>query len=287
MSKVIAIFGAGTGLGASVARRFAREGFSVALVARRKDRLDALVEQLTADGIEVAGFSADLSQPTGVPAVVAAIRDRFGRIDVVEYGPISTEQTFVPAAQLDAATLQKDSPLLLLTPVEVVRAVLPEWTERGDGAFLMTTGATAGHPMPHLSGVGPLMAAARNWLYSLNGELAPSGIYAGTLSIAAFIARSEMGEKHARRRAAGHHLPPRMGEGPQRRVDAQPGRLTTGQAGLRPTPRLRLHVAQRGRARHAGRGLGRTQRGGPAAHLCQVRRRTRRGRETTYRSGAG
>lgn len=46
MSKVIAIFGAGVGLGASTARRFAREGFSVALVARRKDRLDALVEQL-------------------------------------------------------------------------------------------------------------------------------------------------------------------------------------------------------------------------------------------------
>jgi NAD(P)-dependent dehydrogenase (short-subunit alcohol dehydrogenase family) len=43
MSKVIAIFGAGTGLGASVARRFAREGFRVALVARGKERLDALV----------------------------------------------------------------------------------------------------------------------------------------------------------------------------------------------------------------------------------------------------
>ncbi|MEU1299621.1 SDR family NAD(P)-dependent oxidoreductase [Streptomyces shenzhenensis] len=194
MSKVIAVFGAGKGLGASVARRFAREGFGVALVARRKDRLDALVEELKAEGIDVAGFTADLSEPDDVPAVIGAVRDRFGRIDVVEYGPISAEQAFVPAAKLDAGTLRKDSPLLLLTPVEVARAVLPEWIERGDGAFLMTTGASAGYPRPFLSGVGPLMAAARNWLFSLNGEVAEAGIYAGTLSIAAFIARSEMGE---------------------------------------------------------------------------------------------
>ena len=50
MSKVIAILGAGTGLGISLARRFGRENFRVALVARRKDRLDALVSELTGEG---------------------------------------------------------------------------------------------------------------------------------------------------------------------------------------------------------------------------------------------
>ena len=91
--------------------------------------------------------------------------------------------------------MKKDIPLLLLTPVATVQAVLPEWTERGDGAFLMTTGHTAVAPRPHLSGVGPVMAAARNYVYSLHGELADSGIYAGTLSISAMIERSEIAEK--------------------------------------------------------------------------------------------
>lgn len=190
MSKVMAIFGAGPGLGASVARRFAAEGFRVALVARRKDRLDALVDQLGAEGVEAAGFTADLSAPKEIPALIEAIRERFGRIDVVEYGPVPGVR-FAPAAELDPDTLAQGIPLLLLTPLAVVQAALPEWRERGEGAFLLTTGATAVHPMPHASGAGPLMAAARNWLYSLNGELTESGVYAGTLSIAAFIGGSE------------------------------------------------------------------------------------------------
>jgi NADP-dependent 3-hydroxy acid dehydrogenase YdfG len=190
MTKVIAIFGAGPGLGTAVARRFAAEGFRVALVARHKDRLDALVDQLTAEAIKAAGFAADLNSPEEAPTVIEAIRERFGRIDVIEYGPVP-DSGFTPAAQLHPATLAAGVPLLMLTPLAVVQAVLTEWTERGDGAFLMTTGAGAVHPMPFASGVVPLMAGARNWLYSLNGELADSGIYAGTLSIAAFINGSE------------------------------------------------------------------------------------------------
>ncbi|MFI6119021.1 SDR family NAD(P)-dependent oxidoreductase [Streptomyces sp. NPDC051064] len=194
MSKVIAVFGAGTGLGVSVARRFGREGFRVALVARRKERLDALVAQLADEGIDAAAFVADLSDPAQVPALVEAIRDRFGRIDVVEYGPLGGDQTFTPAVDLDAATLERLSRLFLLTPVEVFHAVLPEMRERGDGAVLMTTGYSAVQPMPHLSGLGPVMSGARNYLYSLNAELAGTGVYAGTLTIAAVITGSEGAE---------------------------------------------------------------------------------------------
>lgn len=203
MSKVIAVLGAGTGLGASVARRFGREGFRVALVARRRERLDALAESLAADGVEAAGFTADLSRPADVPALVAGVRECFGRIDVVEYGPFSTDQSLIPAARVDAAFLEKGLGMYLLTPVEVIRAVLPEWTGRGDGAFLLTTGVTAVHPVPGLSGLAPLGAAARNHLHALHGELAGTGVYAGTLSVGATIARSEMGALVAATRTGG------------------------------------------------------------------------------------
>ena len=197
MSKVIAVLGAGTGLGISVARRFGREGFAVALVARRKDRLDTLVSQLADEGIEAAAFPADLAEPAQVPALVDAVRARFGRIDVVEYGPVGSTETFIPATELDAATLERLARLFLLTPVEVFHTTLPEMTARGDGAVLMTTGYSAVQPVPYLSGPGVVMSAARNYVYALNGELAESGVYAGTFAVAASIDRSEMSESAA------------------------------------------------------------------------------------------
>lgn len=201
MSKVIAVFGAGTGLGAAVARRFGTEGYTVALIARRLERLAALTEDLTAQGVQAVPFAADLSDHHAVPALIDSITERLGHIDVVEYGPISGDQAFIPAKDLDAQTLQDLTPLLLLTPVEVVRAVLPAMLERGQGTILLTQGSFAVQPLPFLSGPGPVMAAARNYVHSLNGELAGTGVYAGTLAISASIEGSEMAT------LAAHHNP--------------------------------------------------------------------------------
>ncbi|MEV4516997.1 SDR family NAD(P)-dependent oxidoreductase [Dactylosporangium sp. NPDC049525] len=186
MSRTIAVFGAGTGLGTAVARRFGREGYRVALVARNRPRLDALADALTGEGIEAAGFAADLADPAGVPVLVTRITARFGRIDVVEYAPITTEG-FTPATALDAATMRRHTDLFLLTPIEIVRAVLPQLLDRGDGGILIGQGSTAVHPRPHLSGAGPAMAATRNYIHSLHGELADRGVYAGVLHVGAMI----------------------------------------------------------------------------------------------------
>lgn len=187
--KTIVVFGAGTGLGTAVARRFGREGYRVGLVARRKDALDIVARDLAAEGIESAVFTADLSKTNEVPALIAAIRARFERIDVIEYAPISGV-TFLPAAELDAATLQRFVNLYLLTPVEIIRAVLPEMLTRGDGGILIGHGFSAIDPKPFMSGLGPVMAAARNYIYSLHGEVAAKGVYVGTLAITALITGS-------------------------------------------------------------------------------------------------
>ncbi|MCM4082278.1 SDR family NAD(P)-dependent oxidoreductase [Paractinoplanes hotanensis] len=186
MSKTVVVFGAGTGLGSAVARRFGREGYRVALVARNRERLDRLAAVLSAEGIEAEGFPADLTRTADVPELIARIRDRFGRIDVIEYAPITTEG-FTPAAELDAAGMRRHLDLFLLTPIEIVRAVLPELLERGDGAILLGQGVSATHPMPGLSGLGPAMAAARNYLQSLHSEVEDRGVYVGAVHVAAMV----------------------------------------------------------------------------------------------------
>ncbi|MCX4680300.1 SDR family NAD(P)-dependent oxidoreductase [Streptomyces sp. NBC_01433] len=191
MSPVIAIFGAGTGLGASLAHRFGREGFRVALVARRPGRLEELTRSLASKGIEAAAFPADLADPAGIPALVARIQDHFGRIDVVEYSPVTMMAMPQPATELTADRLGELLNLFTLTPVEITRAVLPAMTARGDGAILVTHGLTAARPVPGMGGLGSAMAATRNYLYALHGEVAPLGVYVGTLTIGSVIAGSE------------------------------------------------------------------------------------------------
>jgi short-subunit dehydrogenase len=186
MSRTVVVFGAGTGLGAAVARRFGREGYRVALVARDLGRLESLVATLAGEGVEASAFAFDLRRTAAVPALIAAIHDRFGAIDVIEYAPVTTD-LFTRATELTVAKEQEYLDLFLLTPIEIVRAVLPAMLERGEGGILLGQGVSAIRPMPGLSGFGPAMAAARNYFLSLNGEIADRGVYAGVLHVAAMI----------------------------------------------------------------------------------------------------
>ena len=78
MSKTIVIFGAGTGLGISTARRLGREGYPVALIGRRAPALGTLVDQLREEGISAAAFPAALAHTASVPELISSISTPFG-----------------------------------------------------------------------------------------------------------------------------------------------------------------------------------------------------------------
>lgn len=79
--KVVVITGASSGLGAETARHLVAGGAKVALGARRKDRLDALVEELAADN--ASAFTVDVTDREQVAAFVKDAADRWGAIDVM------------------------------------------------------------------------------------------------------------------------------------------------------------------------------------------------------------
>jgi NADP-dependent 3-hydroxy acid dehydrogenase YdfG len=193
MSSTIAVFGAGPGLGRSIARRFGQEGFQVALVARTATRLNAMVEELSAEGIEAAAFPADLTNREALPATVAAITKRFGHIDVLAYSPSGLDwldhQTDVRTANVDSFEFPLD--LLLRAPVTLVQEVLPGMLERNQGTLLFGLAVTASRPYPQLGNVSTAAAAARAYAQNLNVSLADTGIYAGLLQVAGMITNSE------------------------------------------------------------------------------------------------
>ncbi len=78
MSKSIAVFGAGPGLGQAVAYRYAREDYAVVLVARRQEPLDRFANELASAGATAYVITADLSRTDGVPQLAQQIRAEVG-----------------------------------------------------------------------------------------------------------------------------------------------------------------------------------------------------------------
>jgi NADP-dependent 3-hydroxy acid dehydrogenase YdfG len=81
--KVVVITGASSGLGESTARLLAANGAIVVLGARRKDRIDALVNGIKASGGRALGFKADVTKRTEVEALVQGALRAYDRVDVI------------------------------------------------------------------------------------------------------------------------------------------------------------------------------------------------------------
>ena len=77
------VTGASSGIGAATARRLARDGASVALVARRRDRLEALATEIGEAGGTALVLEADITDRTQAEAAVRLAVERFGRLDIL------------------------------------------------------------------------------------------------------------------------------------------------------------------------------------------------------------
>jgi short-subunit dehydrogenase len=190
MTRTLAVFGAGPALGLATARRFGAEGYRIALVARDPAKLDHLARDLAGRGVEAFTTTADLADPAAVRVASAAVTERFGPPDVLLYSPGDVSRLPVGALELDAEELLTWLPLNLLTPIALVRSVLPGMLARGSGALLFAQGASARVPMPALSSSGVAQAGLLNYLHALAAEVGPRGVYVGTLLIGALIERS-------------------------------------------------------------------------------------------------
>lgn len=174
--KTLFIAGAGKGLGLSIAKRFGREGFQVALAARNAEKLQSMVEELKEQGIEASYFVADLSQKDQVEKAVAGIKAKYGRIDVMEFSPAAGSAPPAAALETTAESARDYFEGTVISAIHVVNSVVPNMLERGEGALLFTGGLSAMYPIPFLANVGIAMAGLRNYIANLHMALAPRGI---------------------------------------------------------------------------------------------------------------
>ena len=81
--RVAVVTGASSGLGVTFARGLAEAGAKVVVAARRRKRLDALVEELDEQGFEARAVACDVTDPDDVDRMVQAALEGFGRIDIL------------------------------------------------------------------------------------------------------------------------------------------------------------------------------------------------------------
>lgn len=174
--KLALITGASSGIGAAFAAALAGQGYDVALVARRADRLHALADRLTAShAIQTIVIPADLSLFEGHKPVIAAVTERGRDIDMlVNCAGFSIAQSFagVPWER------QRDFLMtLIVTACGLTHAVIPGMIARGGGSIInvaslagMAPGA-AGHSL--YPGAKSL---AIKFSQSLDAELRDKGI---------------------------------------------------------------------------------------------------------------
>lgn len=178
MNKPVAvIFGIGPKNGASLARRFASDGYAVALLSR-KTELSATIAETLPDAVALA---CDVTDPEAINAALATVREQLGPIDTVVYNAGSGSWGNIE--EVTATQFESSWRINTMGLFSVAKSVTPDMIERGRGN-LIVVGATASlRGKPFTTAFAPAKAAQRSLAQAMARHLAPKGIHVALIII--------------------------------------------------------------------------------------------------------
>jgi NADP-dependent 3-hydroxy acid dehydrogenase YdfG len=181
MSKVIVVIGAGPGIGKSVAEKFGQEGFSVALISRRKEKLEELAEELREKGIDAHAFAGDAGDAESMKDAFGQIWEKWSDVDVIHYNVAKVKRVNIAIETADGLT--RDFKTNVAAVMTVLNLVAVDMEKKGDGTILLTGGGLALNPDPDFGSLGIGKAAIRHLAHSLHLSLKPKNIFVGTVTV--------------------------------------------------------------------------------------------------------
>ena len=194
------IVGAGTGLSASLARLFAREGMRVALAARNTDKLAALVQETGALAI-----AADASESSDVERLFATVEEKWGIPQLVVYN--AGYRTRGPLTGLDPAEVERTLRGSAFAGFLVGQAAAKRMLARGSGGIFFTGASASVKGFANSAAFAMGKFALRGLAQSMARELGPQGIHVAHFVIDGGIRSSENDARGAQRGPDGLLLP--------------------------------------------------------------------------------
>jgi NAD(P)-dependent dehydrogenase (short-subunit alcohol dehydrogenase family) len=174
--RVCVVVGVGPGNGAALARRFAGEGYRVALLARTTDTSGPLAKEL--DGARA--YACDVGDPTAVAATFEAIAKDLGPVHTIVYNAGSGSWGTIE--DIDAEALENAFRVNTVGLFSCVRAALPAMKEHGGNVIVI--GATASRRgVARTAGFAPAKAAQKSLTESMARHLWPQHIHVALVII--------------------------------------------------------------------------------------------------------
>ena len=177
MQPVCLVIGAGAGIGGTVAKRFAREGYH-AVLCRRTDQegLDRLVADIESEGGGATGFLLNAVEPDSIEERVADVEANIGPIEVVVFN-LGAQVGDRALGDTSYKVFERGWRMATFALFRTAVSVCPHMEKRGKGTILVTasTAAMRGNAGQHSHAAA--MAGRRMLCQTLNAELSAKGIH--------------------------------------------------------------------------------------------------------------
>ncbi len=158
-----------------IARELARRGHGVVLVARRKERLDALAQELHAEyGIRAETIASDLGKPASRSRIPGRISELGLDVDILVND--AGFATGGPFHESDATRELEQVRVLVEAVVALTSAFLPAMVKRRRGAVLNVSSTAAMQPLPHAAGYSAAKAYVLTFSEAIHQEVAGRGV---------------------------------------------------------------------------------------------------------------
>jgi NAD(P)-dependent dehydrogenase (short-subunit alcohol dehydrogenase family) len=180
----VVVIGAGPGIGRSVARRFAREGLPVALVARTRAGVDAVAEEVGQLGVPVVALTADTADEDALRTALDTAAARLGEPDVLVYNA-AIIQPDAPG-ELSVLAHQQAWAVNVVGALNAAAHVGPGMARRGGGTILITGGMPETNPRYVSLSLGK--AGVRALVSLLDQEYGAAGVHVATVTVAGPVA---------------------------------------------------------------------------------------------------